>query len=137
MAPRLWLLLAVILVSTGCVASRPDRPNVLPTRAAFNYQHVLQHTKLVPDPHAGWSNVYGPVVTVRGLYSTTRMMIRTCRDDGEQLFQIQVQGLFPKRVYLNSVYSAGRKLKSVVIGPRTDRPRLRLHDDRNHRRGSQ
>ena len=33
----------------------------------------------------------------------------------DEEFQIQVAGLFPKRVYLNDVFSEGRKMKSKVI----------------------
>jgi hypothetical protein len=108
-------LLAICVMLGGCVASRPDRPNALSELGASNYRQVLAETKVVPDPHAGWTEVLGPVITQYGEYSTVRYMAFTRFGDGEVAYRIQAQGLFPKRVYLGDVYSAGRKLKSKVL----------------------
>lgn len=118
---RVLGVLALLLLLAGCVTP-PDAANVI--TSVTSYDQVLAKTKLVPDPHAGWVTVKGPVVVQNDALSRWRYMVRTRlgpRKTGfDAQFQIQVAGLFPRRVYLNDVYSEGRKLKSKVL----DRERI-------------
>lgn len=117
---RLVTALVVCLLAAGCVATRPDDPNFIPERAAADYGKVYAAAKLFPDPHTGWTEMYGPVVTRRGDQATVAYVAFTRVADGETTYLVQVQGRFPKRVYLGDVYSAGTKLKSHVV----DRERI-------------
>jgi len=109
--------LALLLLLSGCVSS-PEDASVI--GKVTSYDPVLANTKLVQDPHAGWTTVKGPVVK----QGNARYMIRVRYDrrkaDFAEQFQIQVAGLFPKRVYLGDVFCEGHKLKSKVL----DRERI-------------
>lgn len=114
---RVFWGFALLLVLSGCVSS-PEAANVVGKVADYN--QVLANTKLVQDPHAGWTTVKGPVVTQgKARYMVRVRYDRRKADLGEQ-FQIQAAGLFSKRVYLGDVFSEGRKLKSKVL----DRERI-------------
>lgn len=114
---RVFWGFALLLLLCGCVSS-PEDANVIGKET--RYDRVLAKTKLVQDPHAGWTTVKGPVVTL----GKVRYMVRIRYDRGKadlgEHFQIQAAGLFPKRVYLGDVFSEGRKLKSKVL----DRERI-------------
>ena len=117
---RLVAALVVCLLMAGCVATRPDDPNFIPERAAADCRQVYAAAKLVPDPNTGWTEMYGPVVTRRGDHATVAYAAFTRVAEGRTTYLVQVQGRFPKRVYLGDVYSAGARLKSRVV----DRERI-------------
>lgn len=120
MIMRIFAILVTLALS-ACAVSRPDSPNFLSAYAAPDYRQVLAKTKLVPDPHAGWTSVFGPVVPYNTPYSKAFYVVGARIDDGRATYRIQIAGLFPKRVYLGDVYSQGRKLKSKVLDrERTD-----------------
>lgn len=113
---RLVGVLAVLLLLVGCVSS-PDSASIILGDAG--YDRVFARTRLVPDPHTGWSEIRGPSVLLsdgrfRRIYMIRTRFDRRKADLGEE-FQIQAAGLFPRRVYLGDVFSEGRKLKSKVI----------------------
>ena len=117
---RIVSAVAALLFLSACVAARPDWPTPLASHAAPHYEQVYAKTKLVADPHTGKTRVLGPQVRTRGFYADTIFLLQTIHDDGRFRYEIQVAGLFPKRVYLGDVYADGMKLKSKVI----DRERL-------------
>lgn len=108
---------ALLLLLAGCVSS-PSAPNIIANVA--NYEQVLAKTKLVSDPHAGWTSVKGPVIVQNRVRYMIRIRFDRRKADLDEQFQIQAAGLFPKRVYLGDVFSEGRKLKSEVL----DRERI-------------
>lgn len=114
-------LLVICVVLGGCIASRPDQPNSMSEWSASDHRRVLAAAKIVPDPHAGWTEMLGPAVTQHRLDSKVRYMVLTRVGNGKVAYQIQAQGYFPKRVYLGDVYAGGRKLTSKVLDrERTD-----------------
>lgn len=112
---RVLGVIAVLLLLAGCVAA----PNSASPIFSAGYQQVFAKTKLVPDPHTGWTKISGPTILQSDLRSRHAYMIWTSFDrrhaDLDEKFQIQAAGLFPKRVYLDEVFSEGRKMKSKVI----------------------
>lgn len=116
-----WIgVLVLCVLAAGCVDLRPDRLGVLPLGGEADYDRVLAQTKLISDPHVGWSQVSGPIVTDFGFGTSVGYMAGVKVKGDEVAFGIVVEGFFPKRVYLGDVYSQGRKLRSKVI----DRERL-------------
>ena len=114
MSVRLLTLFAVLLMLGGCV-THPDAPNELGNAQASNHDLVLAKTRLMPDPHTGRTTVLGPQIVQRAQFSKVIFIAYTRFDDSEVYRAIQITGFFPKRVYLNDVWSAGRKLKSKVV----------------------
>ena len=109
MMSRITLVFAGLLFLSACVVTRPDGPASLSSYAASNYDQVLANTRLVPDPHTGWTKVYGPVVPQFTLDSRALYLVVARIDDGKTFYSIEIAGLFPKRVYLGDVYSQGQE----------------------------
>lgn len=111
----LGVLALLLLTLTGCVAT----PGGSSITGVMSYDQVLAQTKLVPDPHTGWTSIQGPIVFQSDQLSRKLYMIQTQFDrrkpDLDEKFVILAAGLFPKRVYLGDVFSEGRKLKSKVL----------------------
>lgn len=112
---RMVFVLAGVLFLSACAVTRPGGPAALSSYAASDYGRVFANTRLVPDPHTGWTTVYGPVVSQFSLDSKALYFVMARIDGGKTSYGIMIAGLFPKRVYLGDVYSQGRKLRSKVV----------------------
>ena len=122
MSLRSVIAIVALVFLTGCV-SQPgaDKPGRVSGYGAANYNLVLAETKLMPDPHTGWTKVYGPIVPHGVVPRLSFYAVHARIDGGKTRFTLEIAGLFPKRVYLGDVYSKGRKLKSKVLDrERTD-----------------
>lgn len=116
MCVRSVLALFALVFLAGCVSqSASDKPAYVTSYAAANYNQVLAKTKLVPDPHTGWTKVYGPIVPNGTVSKQAFYAVHARIDGGKTRFRLEIAGLFPRRVYLGDVYSDGRLLKSKVL----------------------
>ncbi|MBX3570251.1 MAG: hypothetical protein KF914_19475 [Rhizobiaceae bacterium] len=112
-----------LLFLSGCIAAKD--PNVyLVETSASNGRAVLAATRVVPDPHAGWTEVRGPAIRASPpegprLYLVSAMT-DPVRTDVDNSFRLRVLAGFPKRVYLRDVYAGEKKLPAKVH----DRERL-------------
>ena len=117
------LVVFVCLCLCACVTA-PDAANPLSATSATSRDAVLAKTKLMPDPHSGWTRVVGPLVFQDGIIGGRRYSIQgwndPARPDLDNTFELQASAGFPKRVYLKQAYANGRELETKLI----DRERI-------------
>jgi hypothetical protein len=118
---RMMVRIAVLvlwLVLSGCV-SGPDAASILRGGSAGSYDTVAGATKVVPDPHAGWTRVIGPAVLVDGVVGGRRYVAVGWTDPkdpkGDDSFELQASSGFPRRVFLKQAYAEGRKLPTTIV----------------------
>ncbi|MBL8581117.1 MAG: hypothetical protein JNL61_02675 [Rhizobiaceae bacterium] len=120
---RTLLVVLLGLLLLGCV-SAPDEPELMFAAKSGSERAVAGATKLVPDPHAGWTRVLGPLVLADDRFYGRQFVIQSWTDpvrrQRDNVFEIQISSGFPKRVFLKQAYAEGKELKTIVI----DRERL-------------